>query len=466
MVAISGYKGLNVITPFPEGSGGKLLNLNFKIIGDVLESGNDYNTELLQSVYEDKTPQLGGPLDLTYSSIIYNYLGSGVFLGGLSGIGLIGDDNIDYTSLLNCDSTLTSNHLDSRCNTDLKFATAAVSGKYIAGDRNSFLVGYNNKIAYTYIHTSVIPNGEVVKNSIVGGINNRLYHLADNNALLACSNTDLHNQNIFFSQEFHASRNCYLSTTDCASSGYPEDDYLSGYSPKTRLTNFIPHGIYPIGSGFSDPLNYYEGGQGGFQAVEFFYRGDFSNGNGTVGLFGYRTPYESVLDDKEFAKIGSDKRQGISYLEIYPVISASGNNGIHVAAWAPIHVKSFRFDRYNSYTGKFEPQHYITTGHTNVWGLIPDGDKFISCMFDGSGSIDHTQWALPIYSKYNHGLSGHLVINPPFDIALTGVGFTSTLVPIEEFKIYFECYGAIDFRATVYAEGFETREIASGIASY
>lgn len=39
MVALSGYKMLEVITPYPEGSGGQILNLNFQTIADHLENG-------------------------------------------------------------------------------------------------------------------------------------------------------------------------------------------------------------------------------------------------------------------------------------------------------------------------------------------------------------------------------------------------------------------------------------------
>lgn len=429
MVALSGYKDLWMITPYPEGSGGQILNDNFRIIGDLLESGNNRVTGYLTEISQDTTPQLGGPLDLTYSCIIYNAVGSGIYIGGPSGSLLFGEDGLDYRTY-DWNYALTQRpkyqlnwqYIDGSYPGNRTYGEP--TGLMITDIRNSVLGGLNNKIFYkSDVTTDYGPNfWKTDRNVIVGGYDNSIVASGKSLFVYQTDTPHCHNQNVVlggYNNTLYDGKNTVcLATNNVNTSGITDETFFTGNSPFTATRRSISHGIYPI-----------QGVRGGISEREFFLWGDNPQRVDTGYTHGvYPPPPQSGLivdgfgcaryknPSDRFVRVGGDLPDvgGVSSYELFCAISASGEDGqIHTAAWPPIHLKMF-----NTRMSIFQ---FGIQSDTNIpvltqsgitvtsWGT--DSSNYVTNLFMESGYYGLDSSNLYWYpSRYNNGLSGLLTI--------------------------------------------------------
>jgi hypothetical protein len=565
MIQISGYKALTIVTPEPRGSGGKILNHDFRVIADNLEdlvftngtkgftnritgvstyledsnhniqivgyhlatlgcinatvvgsginvwnagqirskpvslttpSNNDLLTfdennwtpsgisfNYLKEIFEDKTPKLGGDLDVNNYVITGT---SGIFFSNSSGILLLGD----LTAISQYEAAINNNwgnfslieYIQNR-NINLQYIqTDGGITPNIVAIRNAIVGGYGNQILWDRLafplyvgydaNIMYSQNLNFNYNAIIGGYNNEIY---TNKSVLGLGGWNLQSTNsscILGGQDNYledSSKTIMLATDNARSSG-TNNIVLTGSHPISNITRSQVHGIKNIA-----------GAYGGLQEIEFYYWGDFpSQSGGIPDMYGNK-PYE--LPEKRFLQLGGTTQNKINCYELYCVISASGSDGsIHVAAWAPIYFKSLREDQFVTIWGmsKWVTRSFMAQDDDYYeFGGDPNAQNYVTNSFKESG-IYPTPGADNVYwypSKYNTGLSGLLTIyqandeeifdsyyyDPGEYLVLTSRGLHGNYPMAREYSanliIHFRLYekNTTGFRATVWGKGFEVK---------
>lgn len=298
-----GY-GIQILQPDPTSIAGSALNTNFRILEALIASG--VSNSGIRSVYEDKTPQLGGPLDVgtgsTSAQPIYNYAGGPIILGGEPGtfLALASDEVFNYHQgnyCVNLQYTSSGNP-----------AYASQIGCF--GDRCGILGGDGNRVGslanqITSTYYDVILGGtgniigqDVVSSCIAGGVNNLV---SGDNSMVA------------------AGQNNYVGPNATHS-------FVGGNAGITKYPAQQSYGVYPL-----------DNSRGGFQRIMWGQWGDFGGGSGIMDFYGYNP---ALADNLRFYRV---RRNCVSYLNLQVVMSCSGdisdvNDLYHTHFFSPLYL--------------------------------------------------------------------------------------------------------------------------------
>lgn len=294
--------GLQIIQPDPTSIAGSGLNANFRIIANSIASGNAIASSGINQVFDDKTPQLGGPLDVgtgsTLSQPIFNYAGGPVIFGGEPGtfLAAAGQEVYNYNQ---------GNYCVNLQFTESGYAYDTMYGCY--GTRCAIVGGHLNQIGSPAYQTT-----STFYDSIVGGSGNQIGQDVTS-ACIAGGERNICSGDTSF---IAAGKQNYIGPN-------ASNSFVGGYGGFARYPSMQAFGISPLDSG-----------RGGFQRIMFGQWGDFSTPSGVLDFYGYQPTYS---DEVRFYR---PRQNTLSYLNLNVVATCSGDQVTPNALyhyWSPIY---------------------------------------------------------------------------------------------------------------------------------